>query len=287
MARYSPPKSKVVPLRKAGLPMFSLAIPWRQLAGRLTVALLLTLSFALVILSKTDSDLVRTLRASVTSVMTPLLDVAARPLDAAGAAGDWAGEIVNMRAENLRLKSENAQLQRWQLVAKQMEAENRSLHALMKFAKGTGLSYSTARVVTDAAGPFARTGLINAGSVDGIAKHEAVMNEQGLIGRVVEVNENDARILLITDINSRLPVMGEATREKAILAGNNSAQPQLNYLADDSKITLGERIITAGDGKLVPPGLPVGTVVGIDGGDVKVQPLADWSRLEYVSVVHQ
>lgn len=276
-------------VKKSGRPTpitaFSVAIPWRPLIGRLGLLLLLTLSFFLLILSKTDHEFVRTIRVSATTVLVPVLDVMTRPMDAASDFGSWASSFVQMRSENLRLKAENAELLRWQLVARQMDAENRSLRTLMQFSDAHGLTYSTARIVTDAAGPFARTALLDAGSGAAIAKHEAVVSERGLVGRVVEVGPNNSRVLLVTDINSRIPVIGEISREKSVLAGNNSDLPVLNYLPDDTKIAIGERVVTAGDGKLLPAGIPVGVVKRM-GATIQVQPLVDWSRLELVSVAH-
>ena len=273
-------------LRKPDISAFTLAIPWRPLIGRLGVGLLLTLSFSLVILSKTDSALVRTIQTSATTVLVPVLNTVMRPLDAASDAGGWVGEMLSLRSDNLRLAAENAELQRWQLIAREMQAENDALRKLSNFTGGHRVDYTSARVVTDAAGPYMRSALINSGTAEGIARYEAVVSERGLVGRIVEAGPNSARVLLINDINSRIPVIAETSREKAVLAGNNTELPLLNYLPDDTKIEVGERIITAGDGKLLPPGIPVGVVKSIDHGTVKIQPLVDWSRLEYVSVAH-
>ena len=286
-SRSSSARVNLPPMTRMSAQGFALALPWRPLLGKLAVGLLLTVSFALIILSKTDSQIVRNLRAGLNSVMVPVIDTALRPMDAVHDFSEWVGSFAHMRAENIALKTENAELLRWQLVARQMEAENKSLRTLMQFANDKALTYTTARIVTDSAGPFVRTALINVGGNDNVLQNEAVVSERGLVGRIVDTGPNSSRVLLITDINSRVPVMTELAREKSVLSGNNTDLPQLNYLPDDTKVQVGERVVTAGDGKLLPAGLPVGVIKSIESGIVKVQPLVDWSRLEIVSIAHQ
>lgn len=263
-----------------------ISIPLKVFFGRVALALMITASFSLLILSKTDSTISRTIRLTITEVMVPVMDVVSRPFDAASAAGNWLGEMASLRAENVHLKAENAQLLRWQSVAREMEAENRSLHALLNFAKDQGLTYSSARIVGGGSGPLVRTALINAGTMDGIERYQAVISDRGLVGRVVEAGLGSAHVQLITDINSRIPVMLENARERGILAGNNTDTPVINYLPDDTRVAIGERVVTAGDNHLLPPGLPVGIIIGIENGQAKVLPLVDWYRLEHVSAVH-
>jgi rod shape-determining protein MreC len=113
----------------------------------------------------------------------------------------------------------------------------------------------------------------------------AVVNDAGLAGRVVDVAKKTARVLLLTDINSRIPVISEASRERAIAGGNNSDTLTLIYLPENSKLKVGEKIITSGDGRVLPPGLPVGVVTKIEKGIATVKPFVDNYRLEYVSVI--
>ena len=120
-------------------------------------------------------------------------------------------------------------------------------------------------MVADAGGPFVHTVLINVGAEQGVAKGMAAVNERGLIGRVIEVGRRSARVMLLTDFNSRIPVMVEPSRDQAILAGNNSRQPDLIFLPLNPRLSLGDAVVTSGRGGVLPPGLAVGIVRSIDG----------------------
>ena len=92
------------------------------------------------------------------------------------------------------------------------------------------------------------------------------MTGDGLVGRVAELGDHAARILLLTDLNSRVPVVIEETRERAILSGDNTERPALAYLPPDARVSSGQRVVTSGSGGVLPAGLPIGTVtVGRDG----------------------
>ena len=90
---------------------------------------------------------------------------------------------------------------------------------------------------------------------------QAVVTGEGLAGRVAEVGDNSARVLFVTDVNSRLPVQVERTRERAILAGDNSALMRLTLAQSVAGVQRGDRIVTSGDGGSFPVGIPVGEVV--------------------------
>jgi rod shape-determining protein MreC len=108
---------------------------------------------------------------------------------------------------------------------------------------------------------------------------------QGLIGRITEIGNWSARVLLITDLNSRIPVILEGTRTHAILAGDNGPAPYLLYLPKAAAVNVGDRLVTAGHDGVFPTGLAVGRVAGIEDGKIRVEPLADLDRLEYVQIV--
>jgi len=94
-----------------------------------------------------------------------------------------------------------------------------------------------------------------------------------------------ARVLLITDLNSRIPVVSEKGRVRAILSGDNSAQPKLAFLPPNARLNLGDRIVTSGHGGVFPAGLPVGTISSVDDGVISVSPFAEFDLLEYVRII--
>lgn len=261
------------------------AVPVRSWIYRLTVILLFTLSVILAVMSKVQPGFAERIRMGVTDVLVPFIDVVSQPVDAAMKVGDWFEGVSNLYTENSRLRAQNSELLKWQSVAREMEAENRALRQLLYFIPSGSSSYVTSRVVGDSGGPYARTALISSGTVDGVSKNQAVLSDKGLVGRVIETGESSARVLLLTDLNSRVPVISESSRERSIVAGNNDELLSLMYVPGDTQMRVGERIVTSGDGGIFPPGIPVGVVTNMDGGTILVKPLVDWARLEYVSIV--
>jgi len=260
-------------------------LPGKQWFSRAAVALMVACAGTLLMMSKAGNPTATQIRTDITDIVAPILAVASSPMDSLHDAGTWLSEMSQLRDENAMLKTQNRQLLQWQAAAKEMENENHSLRELMKVVPSQKSSYITARFVSDVGGPYMHSALVNGGSSQGIKKDEAVINENGLLGRVIDIGDNSARILLLGDINSRVPVVTEQTQEKSILSGNNSDWPTLAYLPATAKIAIGERVITSGDGGIFPPGIPVGVVISAEAGMVKVQPFADAAKAEYVSVI--
>ncbi len=263
----------------------TLALHLRPLIARVAILLLLSLSLGMVIVSRTPDNANHTLRTAIADVFVPVVGVLAKPADAFSALGEWVHETVILREENRVLKDQNTRLQQWQAVATELQSENGKLRALLKFAPTNKQAYTSARVAVDSASPYSRSALITSGADQGVEDDLAVINDSGLVGRVVEVGKKTSRILLLTDMNSRIPVLSETSRERSIAGGNNSDTLTLVYLPEDSKLKVGEKIVTSGDGGVLPPGLPVGVVTKIEKGMATVKPFVDWYHLEYVSVV--
>jgi rod shape-determining protein MreC len=140
-------------------------------------------------------------------------------------------------------------------------------------------------VVADTGGPFVHTVIVDAGAMRGVSKGMAAVNERGLVGRVTGVGARSARVLLLTDFNSRIPVMVEPSRDHAILAGDNTHEPGLIFLPLNPSLAVGDRVVTSGRGGVLPPGLPIGVVGAIDEDKIAVTPFVDWDRLEYVRLL--
>lgn len=259
--------------------------PVRHWFYRASLVMLATSAAALMVMSKSGNPSVNNMRITIIDAVTPVLAVAASPMDSIANGGKWVAELASLRADNIALKNQNVQLLQWQAIAKEMEQENKSLRALLNVVPDRKKNYITARIVSDLGGPYVHAALINGGTLAGISKDQAVISDSGLVGRVVEAGEKSARVILLNDINSRVPVIGEKSREKGILSGNNNDLPSLTYLSADSKILVGERLVTSGDGGVFPPGIPVGMVTEIDKGVVSVQTFVEPGSLQYISVV--
>ncbi len=265
--------------------MRRLTAPFKGWVQRFALGLLVAAAIGLMILGKTGAPIVERLRLTISDTVVPVLDALSRPVASARAVIDEVRGLVNLRSENARLQSENERLRHWQVVARKLDQENTAIRGLLAFAADPRPAFITARVVADSGGAFVRTALINVGADRGVRNGQAVIDGGGLVGRVVERGSLSARVLLLTDLNSRVPVVVELTRVRAILAGDNTDLPRLTFLPDDAGVVPGDRIVTSGHGGALPPGLPVGVVTAVDEGVVRVQPFVDWHRLEYVRVL--
>lgn len=253
--------------------------------NRLAFGLLVAAGLTLLVAGRIDLPVVERARTATLDGLAPVLDVLSRPV---GAANDLIAEIERVShvyEENKRLREENARLHRWHAVARGLERDNAQYRRLLNVRSRVDVSQITARVIGDSGGPFVRTLLLASGMRDGVQRQQAVVDQMGLVGQVIETGKTAARVLLITDLNSRVPVVLERSRRRAILAGNNTATPMLEFLPVDTNVSPGDRIVTSGQGGVFPPGIDVGIVSEIADGVVRVQPLVDWGTLEHVNVL--
>ncbi len=257
----------------------------RVAVQRFALGLLVIAAFGAMLIGKADTVLVEQARVLALDLASPALEAIARPVAAANRAIADLKEFASLRQENARLREENARLLAWQTAARRLENENERLRELSQFREGPEASFITARIVGDSVSAYVRGALLNVGRKAGVASGQAVVTGEGLAGRIAEVGDNSARVLFVTDVNSRLPVLVERTRERAILAGDNSPQLRLNLLQGVAGVQRGDRIVTSGHGGSFPVGIPVGEVVQTGQGHIRVRPFADFSRLEFVRVV--
>ena len=257
----------------------------RATIQRTTPPLLILLSAAIIVLGKADQAAFESLRTTLTDDAAPALDALSRPLGAVAGLFDRARGIVMLYKDNLRLQQENERLLQWQQVALKLSADNRELRHLVKAVPETAVAFVTARVIAGSGGSYVRTVMVNAGADQGLARGQAAIAGGGLVGRLTEVGSRAGRILLITDLNSRIPVVVERTHTKAVLAGDNTERPRLLYTGIADAVKVGDRIVTSGEGGVFPPSLPVGVVAALDAAGPRIEPFVELSQLESVLVV--
>jgi rod shape-determining protein MreC len=185
----------------------------------------------------------------------------------------WTDQGVDAVSDYLFASSQNAELKRrlrvaetWREDAAALRYENARLKALLGVRTDPPLPMVYAHTVLDARGPFSNSRLADAGSARGVIEGNPVLSDHGLIGRVVGVAPGVSRIMLLTDVQSRTPVLIVRTNGRAILAGDGGGNPVLTYLRSHDALRDGDRVLTSGDGGVIPRGLPVGSVArGIDG----------------------
>ena len=264
--------------------MIRLSIPARQVVSKLTLPVLIAASFALLLVGKADTMLADRARVALSDSLVPVYVVLSQPLGEARAAVNDIVSLWNIRADNARLRAENDRLRQWQSTALALDAENRQLKAELHWVPDPAAAYVTARVVADAGGIYAKAVLLAVGPNHFIRRGEIALDENGLVGRVTEVGARTARVLLITDLNSRIPVMLEQSRGRAILAGTNGPMPRLLYWSDGTPPRDGERVVTSAEADAFPAGLPIGTVHYSAANVPEVLPAATLDRLEMVRI---
>lgn len=249
--------------------------------------ILVLVSLGLLLFSSVQPQAVSGWRSGFADAFVPVLSWASQPFQNSIVFVRDISGLATMQAENAALRQENAKLREWYQAAMALQAENKDLRALLNIEPEAGRQYVTARVLSDAASTFAHTILVSAGKAQGVDTGQAVISGQGVVGRTVEVGRNAARVLLVTDMNARVPVLIEDSGQHAIMAGGNSARPTLVYLDKDSQIPEGARVITSGKGGVYPYGLPVGRIVRESGGAAapEVVLFADLSQAMHVRII--
>jgi rod shape-determining protein MreC len=261
-----------------------LSIQARQAIARLTLPVLIVLSLAIMLVGRASPYVPERARTALSDALAPIYAVLAVPIETARDAAADIADVFILRSENERLRVENERLRRWYDVAMALDAENATLKANLRWIPDPALAYVTARVVADAGGVYARSVLLSVGPNHAIRKGQIALDANGLVGRVTEVGARSARVVLVTDINSRVPVTLEQSRAKAILVGGNTPYPRLMYLPDDVHPTEGERVVTSAEANAFPAGLLVGTVHYGSETQPMVNPAANLERLEIVRI---
>ncbi len=244
------------------------------------------MAIALMLLDRAGSTFVEGVRTALTDTVSPILEAVSQPVATFNDAISQAGQLVSVAEENTELRRQNERLQHWQTVARRLEAENSALRTMLNLPVEPGIGFVTGRVIGDQGGAYVRSVLVNAGVRENVVPGQAAMTGEGLAGRVVEAGRRTARVLLITDMNSRIPILVGERRDPAILAGDNRSQPRLLYLDPRIDVPIGARVVTSGHGGVFPPGLPVGQVAVSGEQGVRIQPFVDWGHMEYLRLVN-
>ena len=254
--------------------------------GQRSANLLLILAAAgVLIIGRADMINLENVRVQLVDAAAPIIDLIGRPVEGVNSAIRKVKEIYLVFDTNQKLRDDRNKLLHWQSLARKLEVENRALKRLLNFEEGLETRFITSRVIADPGGAFAHSLILNAGEKVGVRKGQAALTGDGLIGRISGVGRRSSRLLLITDLNSRIPVVVEATRTRAVMAGTNKGRPKLIHIPTGAVIAIGDRIVTSGHGGVFPVGLPVGVVAAISDSGIEIQPYVKRDRIEYVRVL--
>ena len=256
--------------------------------GRLMLGALVVMLLGLFLLWRIDSPRIERLRMEITDRVIPNFSAIMAPVTSAANILRSARSYTRIYQQNQELRRELQQMKAWKEAALQREQENARLLDLNnvrldpKFTKITGV------VLADSGSPFRQTVLLNVGRRDGIVDGWAAIDGIGLVGRIAGVGERTSRVILLTDTSSRIAVSIESNGQRAMIVGDNTSRPPLEFLETPETVRPGDRVVTSGDGGVFPSGLLVGQVTQTQSGRLRVRLTADMQRLEFLRVVrHQ
>lgn len=243
------------------------------------------LLLALFLLWRVDSPRVERFRAALVDRVMPSFSWAMLPITKAAAMIEDFQSYTRIYEQNQELRRELQQMKAWREAALQLEQKNARLLDLNQVRLDPRLTHVTGVVLADSGSPFRQSVLLNVGARDGIRDGWATMDGIGLVGRISGVGQTTSRVILLTDSSSRIPVTVQPSGQKALLSGDNSSAPPLEFLENQDLVRPGDRVISSGDGGVFPAGLLVGQVAqGVD-GRLRVRLAADYERLEFLRVL--
>jgi rod shape-determining protein MreC len=256
--------------------------------GRLMLGALVVILLGLFLLWRIDNPRIERLRMEITDRVIPNFSAVTAPVTSAVNILRSARSYTRIYQQNQELRRELQQMKAWKEAALQREQENARLLDLNnvrldpKFTKITGV------VLADSGSPFRQTVLLNVGRRDGIMDGWAAIDGIGLVGRIAGVGERTSRVILLTDTSSRIAVSIETNGQRAMIVGDNTSRPPLEFLEAPETVQPGDRVVTSGDGGVFPSGLLVGQVTQTQSGRLRVRLAADIQRLEFLRVLrHQ
>jgi rod shape-determining protein MreC len=256
----------------------------RGSAAQLPLAICAIAVVIIALLGKAQASIFDHARAKLSDWTAPALAELHGPAEAIQ---NWFGglaSVFTVYRENLELRKQNAELRKWHDVAISLEQRLHRFESLLNAVPDPQVPSLTARVIGESSRPFVKTLILDAGVGDGVKKGQPVLDDRGVIGRVYVTGERSSWVILLTDLNSRVPVVVAPSNRRAIMAGDNSAVPRLQLDLGGTPVHAGDRVVTTGDGGLLPPGLPVGVVM-TDGDGFRVALYADSDRSDYVHVL--
>ena len=248
---------------------------------KFAVVLAFVCAFVFMLLSKSENVLIEKTSGTAGEIVSSAVDVLVMP----AAVFQLSHPKSPIDLENRTLREENRRLTIANAESRALVVENVLLRQLLNYTPPPEASFVTAKVVAEEGGAFAHAITVYTAGSPVVRKGQVVVGNKGVIGRVEKTGADYAKIFLVNDINSKIPVMTEKSRIRGVLAGENDLLPKMVFIPLDAGVKVGDRIITSGIGGVFPAGLPVGKVVSVDREGVKVRPFDNLSSLEYVQIV--
>ncbi|MCB2116254.1 MAG: rod shape-determining protein MreC [Rhodobacteraceae bacterium] len=252
---------------------------------RVLIAVLLLVLTLIFLIWRIDSPRVERFRAMFIDAVVPNMDWAMAPVTKLVGMVEGFQSYARIYEQNQELRRELQQMKSWKEAAVQLEQQNAKLLAQNQVRLDPKLTSVSGVVMADSGSPFRQSVLLNVGSRDGIMDGWATMDGLGLVGRISGVGQTTARVILLTDASSRIPVTVQPSGQRAMLVGDNSPAPPVEFIEAPEQVRPGDRVISSGDGGVFPAGLLVGQVeLGTD-RRLRVRLAADYERLTFLRVL--
>jgi len=252
---------------------------------RLITVVLLLILFGLFVVWRIDNPRVEKFRALVIDTFVPNFEWILRPMTSVVKLAQDYQSYEKLLEQNKELRRELQQMKSWKEAALQLEQENARLLDLNQLRLDTKLTHVSGIVIADSGSPFRQSVLLNIGSRDGIQDGWAAMDGLGLVGRISGVGSSTSRVILLTDNASQIPVIVQPSGQRAVLMGDNSFAPTVEFIENVDLVRPGDRVVTSGGGGVLPAGLLVGTLAMDPNGRLRVRLVADYERLEFLKVL--
>lgn len=253
--------------------------------SRLFLVVLVVLGAGLLFLDGSDDPRVESARRSAEDKMSPIMETVTAPIRFVRDLFVDFRRFIDIYGENERLRAEIQQLNGWRETADQLEAENATLKALNNVELSPQRRFVTAEVIGDSGNQFIQTALLSVGKDNGVLPGSAVLDAKGLVGRVIGSGKASARVLMLTDAESHIPVTVQPGNVRALLSGDNTSRPLLTFAGNRDEIRPGAAIVTSGSGGILPAKLFVGVVDSVSDRTIRVSVAAEYGRLEFVRVL--
>ena len=252
---------------------------------RIVLGLVTLVALVLIVLWRIDNPRIERFRMGVADTLQPVLVWTGRPVEmVADVIENWE-QFLDVYDQNRALRREIQRLQVWRETARRLEEQNAELRALNNVRLPPRITYVAGDIIADSGGPFLQSVLVNVGAGDRVEDGAAAVDGYGLVGRVVGVGNSVSRVLLLTDFSSRIPVIVRRQGRRAVVVGDGTGLPRLDFVEGSDRLRPGDLVETTGDGGVFPPDLPVGRVVATANGIWRIQPLSDLASLEFVRVL--
>jgi len=254
--------------------------------GRIETTLFSLLCLIIIATSKVNPSLTNSFSMSIVEFAMPIARVISMPLNAVVNITINFQELIDARHRNEILIKENENLKSLYIKSLNIHQENKQLKDILKYVGLRSTKFLVARLIAHPYQTYSRNVFIDIGENQSVKEGDIVIGNNALIGRVEQVSAKKSRVLLATDINSRIPVIVSGARTKGILAGNNTNVMQILYLEKVHHITTGDMVFTSGDGDAMPPGLLIGVITDVGKGYAVVEMIENVKNLDVVSVVN-